>query len=74
MSETLNLNRQQTLGEEIANSISHGVGFLAAAAITPFLVLKAIPVGALAVTGCSNFWSYNDCALPGIYALSRISK
>jgi hemolysin III len=55
MSETLNLNRQQTLGEEIANSISHGVGFLAAAAITPFLVLKAIPVGALAVTGAAIF-------------------
>lgn len=54
MSETLNL-REQTLGEEIANSISHGVGFLAAAAITPVLVIKAIPMGASAVTGAAIF-------------------
>ncbi len=55
MSETLNLNRQQTLGEEIANSISHGVGFLAAVAITPLLVIKAIPMGAAAITGAAIF-------------------
>jgi hemolysin III len=55
MSETLNLDRQQTLGEEIANSISHGVGFLAAAAITPILVIKAIPMGAAAITGAAIF-------------------
>jgi hemolysin III len=48
-------SREQTLGEEIANSISHGVGFVAAVAITPFMILKAMPLGAAAVTGVSIF-------------------
>jgi hemolysin III len=54
-SEMTNYHRMQTLGEEIANSISHGVGMLAAIATTPFLILKAIPFGAGAVTGASIF-------------------
>ncbi|MFZ2906956.1 MAG: hemolysin III family protein [Cyclobacteriaceae bacterium] len=47
--------RQQSLGEEIANSISHGVGFLGAAAVTPFLILEAIPSGAAGIVGASIF-------------------
>lgn len=55
MEESLNWSRQQTLGEEIANSISHGVGVLAAMAVTPLLIMKAIPLGAAAITGVSIF-------------------
>jgi len=45
----------QTLGEEIANSISHGLGFLAGVVITPFLIQSAIPFGSLAITASSIF-------------------
>ena len=31
----------QSLGEEIANSVSHGIGFLAAAAVSPVLIVSA---------------------------------
>ena len=48
-------DRKQGLGEEIANSISHGIGFLGAVAVTPFLVVKAIPLGATAIVGVSVF-------------------
>lgn len=48
-------DREQTLGEEIANSVSHGVGFLAAVAVTPIMIIKAIPLGGAAVTGVSIF-------------------
>ncbi len=53
--ESSNWSRIQTFGEEIANSVSHGVGVLAAIAVTPFLIVKAIPLGAAAVTGASIF-------------------
>jgi hemolysin III len=33
--------RPQSLGEEIANSVSHGVGFVAASVAMPFLVVSA---------------------------------
>ena len=49
------MKRQQSLGEEIANSISHGIGFLAAVAITPVLIVYAIPNGASAIVGASIF-------------------
>jgi hemolysin III len=55
MNGSLDWKRQQTLGEEIANSISHGVGVLGAIAITPVLIVKAIPMGAAAITGVSIF-------------------
>lgn len=55
MKEPVYRSREQTLGEEIANSVSHGVGALAAMAITPILILKAIPKGAAAITGVSIF-------------------
>jgi len=34
--------REQSLGEEVANSISHGLGLLAALIGTPFLIISAI--------------------------------
>jgi hemolysin III len=47
--------RQQGIGEEIANSISHGLGFLAAVAITPVLVLQALTLGLMALIGAGIF-------------------
>lgn len=55
MSNTIDFKRPQSLGEEIANSISHGIGFLAALAITPILIIAAIPSGAAAIVGASIF-------------------
>jgi len=46
---------RQSLGEEIANSVSHGVGFLAALGATPLLVVHAARHGAAAVVGASVF-------------------
>jgi hemolysin III len=37
--------RAQSLGEEIANSVSHGVGALAAAVAAPFLIVSAVRRG-----------------------------
>ncbi|NNF99889.1 MAG: hemolysin III family protein [Desulfobacteraceae bacterium] len=39
---TVTKSRAQSLGEEIANSVSHGVGLLAAVAVSPILVLSAV--------------------------------
>jgi hemolysin III len=48
--------RVPSLGEEIANSVSHGVGFVAALAATPFLVLAAARRGgSVAMAGASVF-------------------
>lgn len=47
--------RPQSAGEEIANSVSHGVGFLAILVVTPSLVLNAIPDGAASIVGVSIF-------------------
>jgi hemolysin III len=48
--------RAQSLGEEIANSISHGVGLIAALAASPILILVAARKGeALSVVGASIF-------------------
>lgn len=55
MAQLIEKYRPQSFGEEIANSISHGIGFLAAAAVTPILIIHAIPAGAAAVTGVSIF-------------------
>lgn len=48
-------HRPQSLGEEIANSVSHGVGFIAAVATLPVLVIGALNNGAAAVVGASIF-------------------
>ena len=48
--------RSQTVGEEIANSISHGVGFVLASAALPILVVAAVRRGdTWAVVGGSIF-------------------
>lgn len=54
--DPLRAARNQTAGEELANSISHGVGFLAAAAVTPVLLVHAVrDGGAATVVGTSVF-------------------
>ena len=57
MSRTLALpQRQQSLGEEIANSVSHGVGLLAAVVAAPVLVVAAAGSGRAAdIVGASVF-------------------
>jgi hemolysin III len=48
--------RVQTPGEEIANSVSHGIGFVAAVAISPCLIASAVDRGTVAnVVGVSIF-------------------
>jgi len=48
--------RSQTLGEEIANAVSHGIGLLAILAATPFLLAAAARHGAFtAVLGVALF-------------------
>ena len=48
--------REQTRGEEIANSVSHGVGFLAAVAASPVLIFSAVQHGSSAgIVGASVF-------------------
>ncbi|MFI5180393.1 MAG: hemolysin III family protein [Thermoanaerobaculia bacterium] len=49
------VKRAQTLGEEIANSISHCVGAVAALVGFPFLVAAALKHGVTAVVGASVF-------------------
>jgi hemolysin III len=48
-------HRPQNLGEEIANSVSHGAGFLASLAMLPVLVIGALNDGAAAVVGAAIF-------------------
>ncbi|RZB32173.1 MAG: hemolysin III [Desulfobacteraceae bacterium Eth-SRB1] len=48
--------RRQSLGEEIANSVSHGIGFLAAVAVFPVLVIASVQRGdTAAIIGASVF-------------------
>jgi hemolysin III len=48
--------RAQSLGEEIANSVSHGTGLLAALVMAPFLIVGAARRGGVAaVVGASVF-------------------
>ena len=49
--------RAQSPGEEIANSVSHGVGLLAAAVAAPVLIIDAAQRGATHVIGASVFAS-----------------
>ena len=48
-------HRTQSSGEEIANTVSHGLGFLAAVATIPILVIAALNDGAAAVVGAAIF-------------------
>jgi hemolysin III len=46
----------QSLGEEIANSVSNGIGFLAAVTATPVLIFSAVQRGSIAgIVGVSVF-------------------
>jgi hemolysin III len=47
--------RTQSLGEEIANSVSHGVALLAAIVAVPFLIAAARHLGIANVVGASVF-------------------
>jgi hemolysin III len=47
--------RMPSLGEEIANSVSHGVGALGALVAGPFVIAAARPGGWVTVTGASVF-------------------
>lgn len=49
------VERPQSLGEEIANSVSHGAGALAVLAAFPVLVIAASRNGASAIVGASVF-------------------
>ena len=49
-------DRVQSFGEEIANSVSHGVGLVAAVVAVPFLIVAAVDGGdAAAIVGVSIF-------------------
>ena len=47
--------RPQTLGEEIANSVSHGVALLAALVGAPFLLVSASQLSATNIVGAAVF-------------------
>jgi hemolysin III len=51
----MRLERVQSLGEEIANSVTHGVGALASVVALPFLVMAAAPRGIPSVVGNAVF-------------------
>ncbi len=60
--------RIQSSGEEIANSVSHGIGLLAALVATPFLVLAAAPHGTMNIVGVSIF----AATAAGLYLTSTV--
>ncbi len=47
--------RAQSIGEEIANSVTHGVALVAAIVAVPFLIVAASRLGAVNVVGASVF-------------------
>lgn len=47
--------RPQTLGEEIANSVSHGLALLAALVATPILIVAVSPLSAANIVGACVF-------------------
>ena len=49
------IERPQSLGEEIANSVSHGAGLLTAIAGAPVLIVAAARVGATSVVSATIF-------------------
>ena len=60
--------RPQSRGEEIANSISHGAGFVATLAGFPFLILGALQHGATAVVGAAVF----GASMSALYLTSTV--
>ena len=56
-------DRGQSFGEEVANSVGHGVGLLAAIAATPVLIVGAVrQAGASDIVGASVF-AFTVCLL-----------
>jgi hemolysin III len=49
------IERPQTLGEEIANSVSHGLALLAALVATPILIVAVSPQSAANIVGACVF-------------------
>jgi hemolysin III len=49
------IERPQSLGEEVANSVSHGVALLAAIVAVPFLFFSASDLGVASVVGAAVF-------------------
>ncbi|HEV8370782.1 MAG TPA: hemolysin III family protein, partial [Pyrinomonadaceae bacterium] len=51
-----NVPRELSVGEEIANSISHGLGLVLAIAAVPILVVSAMRIGSISfIVGASVF-------------------
>lgn len=72
--------RPQTPGEEIANSISHGVGALMAIAVTPVLILQALKDGdtfdvvAVSLFGATMINLYLSSTLYHALAMTRARR
>lgn len=62
-------DRPQTLGEEIANAVSHGVGALLAVAALPVLVVRALAHGRTADVVAATVFAATAILLYGISAL-----
>jgi len=53
----------QSPGEELANTISHGIGLVAALIATPVLLLAALDAREVASVGGTRFWAYTNSRL-----------
>ncbi len=69
MNASIPIVRPQTLGEEIANAVSHGMGFLLAAAALPILVIWAARRGSAADITAAAVFTATMMLLYGISTL-----
>ena len=69
MPRSATADRPQTLGEEIANAISHGLGALLAVAALPILVMRAAGHGGTADVAAAAVFAATMILLYGISAL-----
>jgi hemolysin III len=60
--------RRQSLGEEIANAVSHGAGFVGAVVLSPMIIMHSMRYGAAAIVGATLF----AVTLPLLYLTSTI--
>lgn len=63
------VDRDQTLGEEIANAISHGLGVLLAVAALPILVMRAVSHGGVADVVAAAVFAATMILLYGVSTL-----
>lgn len=63
------VDRDQTLGEEIANAISHGLGVLLAVAALPILVIRAMTHGGAADVAAAAIFAATMILLYGVSTL-----